>query len=240
MGHWLDRNIVEPGKLPLLLALAAFVLTFADHPAHHPADPGGQGPVPQHHARRPAHPPCRARCRADGRSAASARWPAGGTASRAGVCAVIFGMGVGLVLDEFALILHLDDVYWTEEGRQERGGRRAHRGPGRPAPRRLLPLRGQRTRPARRCRAAARVILSVVVNFLFVLIALVKGKARMAIFGVWCPFVALFGAIRLARPDSPLGQPLLPPPARAPAPGPVLRAYRHDRRWAAPRRRFED
>ena len=28
MGHWLDRNIIEPGKLPLLLALAAFVLTF--------------------------------------------------------------------------------------------------------------------------------------------------------------------------------------------------------------------
>lgn len=29
MGHWFDRNIIEPGKLPLLLALAAFVLTFA-------------------------------------------------------------------------------------------------------------------------------------------------------------------------------------------------------------------
>ncbi len=29
MGHWFDRNIIEPGKLPLLLALTAFVLTFA-------------------------------------------------------------------------------------------------------------------------------------------------------------------------------------------------------------------
>src|SRR6202008_1177215 len=28
MGHWLERNIIEPGKLPLLLALTAFVLTF--------------------------------------------------------------------------------------------------------------------------------------------------------------------------------------------------------------------
>lgn len=28
MGHWFDQNIVEPGKLPLLLALASFVLTF--------------------------------------------------------------------------------------------------------------------------------------------------------------------------------------------------------------------
>ena len=32
--------------------------------------------------------------------------------------AVIFGVGAGLVLDEFALILHLDDVYWTEDGRK--------------------------------------------------------------------------------------------------------------------------
>src|SRR5262249_34932132 len=28
MGHWLQRNIIEPGKLPMLLALSAFVLTF--------------------------------------------------------------------------------------------------------------------------------------------------------------------------------------------------------------------
>src|SRR5437868_385575 len=33
------------------------------------------------------------------------------------VSAVVFGMGSALVLDEFALILHLSDVYWTEKGR---------------------------------------------------------------------------------------------------------------------------
>ncbi|MEC4021069.1 hypothetical protein [Streptomyces sp. H27-D2] len=31
--------------------------------------------------------------------------------------AVFFGIGTALVLDEFALILHLRDVYWTQEGR---------------------------------------------------------------------------------------------------------------------------
>ena len=35
-----------------------------------------------------------------------------------GAFAVVFGIGAGLVLDEFALILHLDDVYWTEAGRK--------------------------------------------------------------------------------------------------------------------------
>ena len=33
------------------------------------------------------------------------------------VAAVFFGIGAALVLDEFALILHLQDVYWSEDGR---------------------------------------------------------------------------------------------------------------------------
>ncbi len=32
--------------------------------------------------------------------------------------AVGFGVGAGLTLDEFALWLHLEDVYWAEEGRR--------------------------------------------------------------------------------------------------------------------------
>ncbi len=31
--------------------------------------------------------------------------------------AILFGIGAALVLDEFALILHLYDVYWAEDGR---------------------------------------------------------------------------------------------------------------------------
>lgn len=33
------------------------------------------------------------------------------------VAGVMFGMGAALVLDEFAMVLHLDDVYWSNEGR---------------------------------------------------------------------------------------------------------------------------
>ena len=33
------------------------------------------------------------------------------------VSALAFGIGIGLTIDEFALWLHLDDVYWSEEGR---------------------------------------------------------------------------------------------------------------------------
>src|ERR1700712_3665875 len=33
------------------------------------------------------------------------------------IAALLIGVGVSLVLDEFALLLHLDDVYWSNEGR---------------------------------------------------------------------------------------------------------------------------
>src|SRR3954468_20954916 len=33
------------------------------------------------------------------------------------VAATFFGVGAALLLDEFALILHLQDVYWAEDGR---------------------------------------------------------------------------------------------------------------------------
>src|SRR4029434_3871213 len=33
------------------------------------------------------------------------------------ICAFGFGVGIGLTIDEFALWLYLDDVYWSERGR---------------------------------------------------------------------------------------------------------------------------
>jgi hypothetical protein len=33
------------------------------------------------------------------------------------VCALFFGVGMGLTIDEFALWVYLEDVYWAEEGR---------------------------------------------------------------------------------------------------------------------------
>jgi hypothetical protein len=83
------------------------------------------------------------------------------------------------------------------------------------------------------------VIVSIALNFLVALLALSKGKARMAIFGVVVPLVALVGVIRLARPTSPWARRFYRrrPRARAKA---RLRAYHHDRRWAGPRRKFQD
>lgn len=153
----------------------------------------------------------------------------------AGIAAVLFGMGVGLVLDEFALILHLDDVYWSEQGTKSveivivtaalvaliLGG--------------ALPF-GVNELDPEEFHNRFRVVRTVGINFLFALVALFKGKGRLAVIGVFVPFVALFGAVRLARPNSPWAKRFYRrrPKARAKA---KVRAFRHDRRWNGLRRR---
>ncbi|MCX4535560.1 MULTISPECIES: hypothetical protein [unclassified Streptomyces] len=237
MGHWFDQNFVEPGKLPLLLALAAFVLTFAITRLITRMIRAGKGPfrnitpggVHVHHV-----VPGVVLTVIGGFGAVSS----GRYGVAAGVCAVIFGAGAGLVLDEFALILHLDDVYWSEQGRQSvevvvltaalvlllLGG--------------FSPL-GVNELTSDQQQGRLGIVLTLLINFCFVLIALFKGKARMAVIGTLVPFVALFGAIRLARPTSMWAKRFYRNRHRARSRA-VLRAYHHDRRWAGPRRRFQD
>ncbi|TVL90962.1 hypothetical protein CD790_20635 [Streptomyces sp. SAJ15] len=152
--------------------------------------------------------------------------------------AVLFGVGAGLVLDEFALILHLHDVYWTEQGRKSveivvvtaamvlllLSG--------------FLPFGVNDLSDAEQ-QDRLTVALNVALNFLVALLALTKGKLRMAVIGVLVPPIALFGAVRLARPESPWARRFYRhrPRARATA---RVRADRHDARWTAVRRKLGD
>ncbi|MET7731641.1 hypothetical protein ABZT02_09750 [Streptomyces sp. NPDC005402] len=237
MGHWLHRNIVEPGKLPLLLALTAFVLTFLITRAITRLIRAGKGPfgnvssggVHIHHV-----VPGVVLTVIGGFGAVAS----GQHGFGAGLCAVVFGIGAGLVLDEFALILHLDDVYWSEEGRKSvevvvltvalvglvLAG--------------FSPF-GVNDVTQGEAQDRGGVISSVVVNFLFAMLVLFKGKTRMAIFSVIVPLVGLIGVIRLARPDSAWARRFYArrPRARARA---MLRAYHRDKRWSGPRRKFQD
>lgn len=237
MGHWLQRNIVEPGKLPLLLALTAFVLTFLITRAVTRLIRAGKGPfgnveaggVHIHHV----VPGVILTVVGGFGAVASGRHGFG-----AALGAVVFGVGAGLVLDEFALILHLQDVYWTEAGRQSVevvvitaslvGLLLAGFSPF-----------GVDDVTQGELQGRASVALDVALNFLFSLIALSKGKARIAVFGVIVPVVALIGALRLARPGSPWARRFYRRRHRARARA-LLRAYHHDRRWSGPRRAFED
>ncbi|MGW4892612.1 hypothetical protein ACWEQL_10155 [Kitasatospora sp. NPDC004240] len=112
-----------------------------------------------------------------------------------GLC---FGIGCGLVLDEFALILHLDDVYWSAQGRKSVDAVilgilfTALLLTG------YVPLG---VVPSQETRWGLVAVISV--NALVSIIALVKGKVWTGLLGIMVPGLSWIGAIRLARPSSP-------------------------------------
>ncbi|MER6913041.1 hypothetical protein ABT354_15340 [Streptomyces sp. NPDC000594] len=237
MGRWFTDNIVEPGKLPTLLALAAFVLTFLITRTVTRLIRAGRGPFRNitaggthiHHV----VPGVILTVVGGFGAVGSGRYGAG-----AALSAVLFGIGAGLVLDEFALIVHIHDVYWTEQGRQSveavvlatalallvLGG--------------FSPFDVASLTPEERENRLV-LVVTLLLNFVLVLVTLAKGKPRMAIIGVLVPLVAVVGAVRLARPGSLWARRRYRdrPRTRARA---RLRSYRHDRRWGRPRRRFQD
>ncbi|WP_395573746.1 hypothetical protein [Streptomyces sp. BK79] len=237
MGEWWQRNIMEPGKLPLLLALTAFVLTFVITRVITRLIRAGKGPfgnvesggVHIHHV-----VPGVVLTLAGGFGAVAGGRHGFGSA----FAAVVFGVGAGLVLDEFALILHLDDVYWTEAGRKSVEAVVLTAALVGLVLAGFTPF-GVDGMSDDELRDRANVVATVAANFFFSLLALAKGKARLAVFGVIVPFIALIGAIRLARPGSPWSRRFYGRRPRARARS-RLRAYRHDRRWSGPRRAVQD
>jgi hypothetical protein len=138
-----------------------------------------------------------------------------------------FGIGAGLTLDEYALWLHLEDVYWAEEGRRSVdavviaaliGG---------------LLLLG--FLPFSTDDGAIPIIVSVLAVLLLSTLAILKGKIVMGVAGVLFPLVGLIGAIRLAKPDSFWAQRRYEPGSRKLARA-ERRYERHTRRY----QRFQD
>jgi hypothetical protein len=130
--------------------------------------------------------------------------PGGSLEWRAGAAA-LFGLGAALVLDEFALILHLKDVYWSSSGRLSveavfvAVGITALLLLGvQPS---VVPTTADRnSTPAE---AIIGLALSVVLTFGLAAITLLKGKIWTGLFGLFLFPLLLVGAIRLARPGSP-------------------------------------
>ena len=110
----------------------------------------------------------------------------------------VFGIGAALVLDEFALVLHLEDVYWSKEGRlsvQVVFIAVAVCG---------LALLGFTPFSVNHDDQNPLGIAFVLLfNLPFTVVCLVKGKVWSGLFGVYITVFAVVGAIRLARPGSP-------------------------------------
>ncbi len=203
MSDFYQRVIVEPGRAPLLFLFVAFIVTFlfirfsvrmiragvSWWPGN--VTPGG---VHIHHAVFGA-----ALMLIGGVGAFT---PAGANTPWWQILGIMFGVGAALVLDEFALLLHLDDVYWSEKGRASVDAVILAATVTALLLLGALPLGINDLGPAEQA-ARTEAVATLVLNAVLVLITLLKGKYWLGILGLFIPFVALVGAIRLGRPASP-------------------------------------
>jgi len=113
------------------------------------------------------------------------------------ILAVLFGIGAGFTLDEFALWLRLDDVYWGPEGRRSVDAVLLATLVG------LLLLVGFSPFDEDSSSGEVALGISIVLNVLFVLAAVLKGRIVLGVVGLFVPIVALVATCRLARPRSP-------------------------------------
>jgi hypothetical protein len=113
------------------------------------------------------------------------------------VLAALFGVGAALTLDEFALWLHLEDVYWSREGRSSVDAVLLALVVG------VLLLLGANPFDADRAAGEGVVAATVLVNLGFALVAILKGRVVLGVVGVFVPLLAVVASVRLARPSSP-------------------------------------
>lgn len=116
------------------------------------------------------------------------------------VLAILFGIGAALALDEFAMWLHLEDVYWSAEGRKSitalmTAGAIA-----------LVLVLGADPLDLGADDNEGFPMWAIAVfalmNFGMAFVCILKGKNLVALVGIFMPFVAMVGAVRLAKPGS--------------------------------------
>ncbi|MGN7701307.1 hypothetical protein [Cellulosimicrobium sp. 22601] len=214
---WYTEHVVDTGRAPALFALAGFVVTFvvvrsitrrirARREAGPPPPPGpgpaarprrallgdvSVGGVHVHHQvwgillvlltgmlefrYSPGHP-----------------WSE--------VLALLFGAGAALALDEFALWLYVDDVYWSQEGQRSIDAILVGGALGGALLLSASPI-GVTADGSQGGWLAYTV--TVVVHLALAFVCILKGKLATGLVGIVVPVVAFVGAVRLAKPTSP-------------------------------------
>jgi hypothetical protein len=151
------------------------------------------------------------------------------------ISAALFGIGTGLTIDEFALWVYLDDVYWAEEGRKSVDATVIA------AAGMLLLLFG--AEPFDFTTSSAGEVISsfagAVLVFAMVAICFSKGRILHGYIGFFVLPIAIYGAGRLGKPDSPWAWRFYGErrPAKQAA---AVERFRPDRRTERFKQRFRD
>jgi hypothetical protein len=120
-----------------------------------------------------------------------------GESPYAEICGFLFGVGAGLTIDEFALWVYLDDVYWAEEGRSSIDATViAAAGMG------LVVLGVNPFDTGKESEGLLALITSAVLVLLMVAVCFLKGRRLHGIIGFFVFPLALYGACRIGKPNS--------------------------------------
>jgi hypothetical protein len=122
---------------------------------------------------------------------------ASGQSPYAEICGFFFGIGAGLTIDEFALWVYLEDVYWAEEGRSSIDATVIAAC--------LIGLIVLGANPFEFGNEGEGVVVSIVSILLlifFVAICFLKGRRLHGAIGILFAPLAIYGAWRIGKPDS--------------------------------------
>jgi uncharacterized membrane protein len=113
------------------------------------------------------------------------------------ICAFLFGVGAGLTIDEFALWVYLEDVYWAEEGRSSIDATVIAAS--------LIGLVVLGANPFEFGSEGDGIVIGVISTVLLILvvgICFTKGRRLHGAIGILFAPLAIYGACRIGKPDS--------------------------------------
>lgn len=214
LTRWFAHDIIDRGRLPLLCCLVAFILTFFVtrtfvRVIRHRAEAGRPtrwwqprnvhfGGVHIHHVTFGV-----VLVMLSGLTLVTLA--VNGEEPEFTLAATLFGIGAALVLDEYALILHLSDVYWEEDGRTSVDAVFAAVAVagllimGLHPLMFFVPIWEGADSLALRAVVAGGLLLTLPLAVVVVL----KGKVWTGLLGMFIVVLLVIGAIRLSRPHAP-------------------------------------
>jgi hypothetical protein len=213
--RWFEDDIIGRGRLPLLCCLVAFILTFfvtrtfvryIRHRADLGVPPRWWEPRNIHIGKLHIHHVVVGVLLVMISGVTLVALSVTGHEPEYTAAAVVFGIGAALVLDEYALILHLSDVYWEEDGRTSVDAVFAAVAVGGLLVLGLHPLMffislWQDTTHSVLLRAG--VVFAMVLTLPLAVLVVLKGKVWTGLIGMFFVPLLVIGAIRLSRPQAP-------------------------------------
>jgi len=116
------------------------------------------------------------------------------------IVAIAFGVGAGFTLDEFALWVRLEDVYWLQEGRASFDAVVVATAFAALVVLGTTPFGLNDTGSIVGTGAVVAIVLGLAV------LCFLKGRILLGVIGLFIPVAGLAGAVRLGRPSSPWGR----------------------------------